>query len=140
MPQWRDHPREARLEQWGSCWSSYYELEVEYFMIGGARNVLSTLTQNFLWVRTFVSTPMCETEGRDRHPDRVDKAAERIQKFQPASSGGSGAGDMPSVLMGSSRSGRGGGGGASARKFGGGGGPGTGEKRGKLEASVVYFC
>jgi len=140
MPQWRDHPREARLEQWGSCWSSYYELEVEYFMIGGARNVLSTLTQNFLWVRTFVSTPMCETEGRDRYPDRVDKAAERIQKFQPASSGGSGAGDMPSVLMGSSRSGRGGGGGASARKFGGGGGPGTGEKRGKLEASVVYFC
>jgi len=128
------HEEQARLEQWGSCWSSYYELEVEYFMSAGARNVLSTLTQNFLWMRTLGSTPMCETEGRDRHPDRVDKAAERIQKFQPAgSSGGGGAGDMPSALMGSSRGGRGGG--ASAPKLGG-GGPGTGEKSGNKTPST----
>eukprot|EP00579_Thalassiosira_antarctica_P005931 CAMPEP_0201902234 /NCGR_PEP_ID=MMETSP0902-20130614/54850_1 /ASSEMBLY_ACC=CAM_ASM_000551 /TAXON_ID=420261 /ORGANISM="Thalassiosira antarctica, Strain CCMP982" /LENGTH=397 /DNA_ID=CAMNT_0048436231 /DNA_START=819 /DNA_END=2012 /DNA_ORIENTATION=- len=128
------HEEQARLEQWGSCWSSYYELEVEYFMSAGARNVLSTLTQNFLWMRTLGSTPMCETEARDRHPDRVGKAAERIQKFQPAgSSGGGGAGDMPSALMGSSRGGRGGG--ASAPKLGG-GGPGTGEKSGNKTPST----
>ena len=97
------HEEQARLEQWGSCWSSYYELEVEYFMSGGARSVLSTLTQNFLWMRTLGSTPMCETEARDRYPDRVSKAAERIAKYQPSNgSGGEGGGDMPSALMGSS--------------------------------------
>jgi len=90
---------QARLEQWGSCWSSYYELEVEYFMSGGARSVLSTLTQNFLWMRTLGSTPMCETEARDRYPDRVSKAADRIAKYQPNGSGGSaGAGDVPSMM------------------------------------------
>lgn len=96
------HEEQARLEQWGSCWSSYYELEVEYFMSSGARSVLSTLTQNFLWMRTLGSTPMCETEARDRYPDRVSKAAERIAKYQPSNgSGGEGGGDMPSALMGS---------------------------------------
>lgn len=104
------HEEQARLEQWGSCWSSYYELDVEYFMSGGARNVLSTLTQNFLWMRTLGSTPMCDAEARDRYPDRVAKAAERLQKFQPnnggSGGGGGGAGDMPSAMMGS-RGGRG---------------------------------
>ncbi|KAL7531063.1 hypothetical protein ACHAXR_003818 [Thalassiosira sp. AJA248-18] len=104
------HEEQARLEQWGSCWSSYYELDVEYFMSGGARNVLSTLTQNFLWMRTLGSTPMCGTEeARERYPDRVGKAAERIRKYQPANGGG--AGDVPSALMGGSRGGGGGRGG-----------------------------
>ena len=105
------HEEQARLEQWGSCWQAYYELDVEYFMSGGARSVLSTLTQNFLWMRTLGSTPMCETEARDRYPDRVGKAAERLKKYQPTngSGGGGGVGDMPSAMT---RGGRGGGGGA----------------------------
>jgi COP9 signalosome complex subunit 5 len=79
---------QERLEKWGSCWSAYYELEVEYFMSGGARNVLALLTQNFLWMRTLGSTSICETEARGRYPDRIDKAAERIGKFEVASGGG----------------------------------------------------
>ena len=129
------HEEQARLEQWGSCWSSYYELDVEYFMSGGARSVLSTLTQNFLWMRTLGSTPMCETEARDRYPDRVGKAADRILRFQPsASSGGAGgAGDVPSALIGTTSRGGRGAGGALSPKLGGTGSP--SEKSGKLSGS-----
>ena len=82
---------------------------------------------------------MCETEARDRYPDRVGKAAERIQKFQPAgSSGGGGAGDMPLALMGSSRGGRGGGGALAPKLGDGGGGPGTGEKSGNKTPSTSF--
>mmetsp|Transcript_25814 Transcript_25814/g.46778 ORF Transcript_25814/g.46778 Transcript_25814/m.46778 type:complete len:340 (-) Transcript_25814:385-1404(-) len=130
------HEEQARLEQWGSCWSSYYELDVEYFMSSGARNVLSTLTQNFLWMRTLGTTPSCEAEARDRHPDRVGRAADRIRKFRPASAGagGGGAGDTPSALMGSSSrggSGRGVGLGAASSSA----TPKLGEKGGKSAAA-----
>ena len=129
------HEEQARLEQWGSCWQAYYELDVEYFMSGGARSVLSTLTQNFLWMRTLGSTPMCETEARDRYPDRVGKAAERLKKYQPhnngSGGGGGGVGDMPSALT---RGGRGGGG---APKVGSGSGSAAGgDKSGKQSSST----
>jgi len=90
-----------RLEKFGSCWPSYYELDVEYYMSGGARNVLANLTQNFLWMRTLGSTPMCETEARSMYPDRVEKVAERLARYQP-SGGGGGGGDVPSALIGAS--------------------------------------
>jgi COP9 signalosome complex subunit 5 len=99
------HEERARLEQWGSCWASYYELEVEYYMSGGARGVLSTLTRNFLWMRTLGTTPTCEAESRIRCVDGVVGAAERLARFQPAGGGGAagsgGAGDAPSALLGS---------------------------------------
>ncbi|KAL7553290.1 hypothetical protein ACHAWF_016557 [Thalassiosira exigua] len=120
------HEEQARLEQWGSCWSSYYELEVEYYMSRGARDVLSALTRNFLWMRALGSTPTSEAEARARYPDRVAKAAEGIQKFRPSSSG-SGAGDLPSALMGP-RAGRSTGG-AAARS--------GGEKGGKPSSSAA---
>jgi COP9 signalosome complex subunit 5 len=34
-----------KLEKWGSCWSRYYELEVDYFMSNSARNVMDILTK-----------------------------------------------------------------------------------------------
>lgn len=113
------HEERARLERWGSCWASYYELDVEYYMSGGARGVLSTLTRNFLWMRTLGTTPTCEEESRRRCVDGVIVAAERLAKYQPPAAGASagggggggiagGAGDAPSSLMGSSRGGGGG--------------------------------
>ena len=109
------HEEQARLEQWGSCWSSYYELDVEYFMSAGARSVLSTLTQQFLWMRTLGTTPSCAAEAREQFPARVGEAAARLGKFRPAGAGG-GAGDLPSALLGGARGGRGGGAGGSTRK------------------------
>ena len=34
-----------RLEKWGSCWDSYYELDIEYFMSNSARSVMDILTK-----------------------------------------------------------------------------------------------
>ena len=91
---------QERLERWGSCWARYYELGVETYMSGAARNVMGILTNNFLWMRTLGSTPMLETENRDRFPDRVISAADKVrdldlikQAAAPAS-GGIGGGGM----------------------------------------------
>ncbi|KAL7521654.1 hypothetical protein ACHAWX_006578 [Stephanocyclus meneghinianus] len=81
----------GRLEQWGSCWSAYYELQVDYFMSSGARNVMSLLTQNFLWMRTLGTSPMLEGETRGRYPERLEKAAERLRRYD-ANSNASGSG------------------------------------------------
>ena len=42
----------------------YYVLEVEYYMSSLASNVMSTLTENFLWMRTLTTTPQLEFEVR----------------------------------------------------------------------------
>jgi len=72
---------QARLELWGSCWNRYHELGVEYYMSGSARNVMGILTQNFLWMRTLGSTPMLDSENRQRYPERVAAAAEKLGKI-----------------------------------------------------------
>jgi COP9 signalosome complex subunit 5 len=118
------HEEQLRLEKWGSCSSAYYELQVEYFMSTGAKNVLSLLNRNFLWMRALGSTNMCEAqEVRVRYPDRVEKAATKIHKFEPMSSsssaaagaaaagGGGSGGDMPGGMMGNRGRSKGGGGG-----------------------------
>lgn len=49
---------QLRLEKWGSCWSRYYELKVEYFMSSVSRTVIvDGLTQDSLWMRSLVRTP-----------------------------------------------------------------------------------
>ena len=42
-----------RLEKWGSCWSRYYELKVEYYMSEASRSILGDLTQEYLWMKAF---------------------------------------------------------------------------------------
>jgi hypothetical protein len=81
---------QGRLEQWGSCWSSYYELNVEYFMSSGARNVLSLLTQNFLWMRTLGTT---DHDGKCSCAERIERAAETIRRVNVGSSGSGGERD-----------------------------------------------
>eukprot|EP00574_Skeletonema_japonicum_P003582 CAMPEP_0201714266 /NCGR_PEP_ID=MMETSP0593-20130828/823_1 /ASSEMBLY_ACC=CAM_ASM_000672 /TAXON_ID=267983 /ORGANISM="Skeletonema japonicum, Strain CCMP2506" /LENGTH=428 /DNA_ID=CAMNT_0048203531 /DNA_START=15 /DNA_END=1301 /DNA_ORIENTATION=+ len=112
---------QLRLEKWGSCSSAYYELQVEYFMSTGARNVLSLLNRNFLWMRALGSTTMCEAEARGRYPERVEKVAQKIHKLEPLASsslggaGGGGGDGMPGGAMMLASRGR-------ARGSGGGGG------------------
>lgn len=114
---------QSRLEKWGSCYASYYELSVEYYMSSGARYVLSSLTKNFLWMRALGSGGggggrgglSEEREERQcRHAEGICAAAERINKFLPETSSGSSATtmiDRPSALM-SSKIGGGGGSGS----------------------------
>ncbi len=112
---------QSRLEKWGSCYASYYELSVEYYMSSGARYVLSSLTKNFLWMRALGSGGSGGggggglTEEREemqcRHAEGICAAADRINKFLPGNS--TTLLDKPSALMSSkigSSSGGGGGG------------------------------
>lgn len=42
-------------------------MEIEYFMSSLASDVMGILTENFLWMRTLGSTPILESEVRNRH-------------------------------------------------------------------------
>ena len=106
----------TRLEKWGSCWSRYYELEVDYFMSKSARNVMDILSRNYLWMRNLGSTPSLEPENRQSYPSRVDAVSKKLANVDVASlvassgkGGGGGSGSMehsaysvPSVTSGSS--------------------------------------
>lgn len=100
----------TRLEKWGSCWSRYYELKVDYFMSTSARNVMDILTRNFLWMRNLGSTPSLELENREGYPGRVDAISDNFSKLDVASlvanSGQSGehSARVPSVSSGPSTS------------------------------------
>ncbi|EQC28976.1 hypothetical protein SDRG_13313 [Saprolegnia diclina VS20] len=69
----------ARVERWGSCWNRYYALEVEYFMSSLGSNVLSVLSEKFLWMRTLSSTPMLERENRERFSERIALLATKLE-------------------------------------------------------------
>jgi COP9 signalosome complex subunit 5 len=68
-----------RLEKWGSCWSRYYELQVEYFMSKSARNVMEILTQN-LWMRNLGTTASLQIENRQAYPETLDAVTDRFKK------------------------------------------------------------
>ncbi len=88
----------TRLEKWGSCWSRYYELEIDYFMSKSARNVMDILSRNFLWIRNLGTTPSLEPENRQGYPSRINAISTNLAKLDVASlvasskgSGGSGS-------------------------------------------------
>lgn len=70
-----------RLEFWGSCWSRYYELEIEYFMSKSSRNVMDILTRNFLWMRNLGNTSSLEKENRAAYPKKVDGISDNLKKL-----------------------------------------------------------
>lgn len=59
-----------RLELWGSCWSRYYELGIEYYMSSHARKVLGQLTDEYLWIRSLTTT---NEEVKKEYPERISK-------------------------------------------------------------------
>lgn len=111
---------QSRLEKWGSCYASYYELSVEYYMSSGARYVLSSLTKNFLWMRALGSGGSGGggglTEEREemlcRHAEGICAAADRINNFLPENS--TTMINKPSALMSSKIGSSSGGGGGSS--------------------------
>lgn len=71
----------VRLEKWGSCWSRYYELGVDYFMSTSARNVMEILTQN-LWMRNLGSgsTTSLQNENKEAYPGIIESVSEGFRK------------------------------------------------------------
>jgi len=83
---------QLRLEQWGSCWNRYYELEVVYFMSTTSRRVIvEGLTQDSLWMRTLVRAA----------PEKLIKStvstAKEFKRTFPAITMGGGGGSSSSA-------------------------------------------
>ncbi|CBJ27075.1 COP9 signalosome complex subunit 5a [Ectocarpus siliculosus] len=68
-----------RVELWGACWNRYYSMEIEYFMSSLASDVMGILTENFLWMRTLGSTPILESENRERFSERIGNVADKVE-------------------------------------------------------------
>ncbi|RLN59062.1 hypothetical protein BBJ29_003103 [Phytophthora kernoviae] len=68
----------ARLERWGNCWNRYYTLEIDYFMSALGSQVVSVLSEEFLWMRTLSSNTMQERENRDRFSERIQLLANKL--------------------------------------------------------------
>lgn len=75
---------QARLEQWGSCWNRYYELDVEYYMSSTARGILEQLTQDYLWMRMLGGNGNAAEEDK-RLPDRISKTATKFKSLEVSS-------------------------------------------------------
>ncbi|CAB9519266.1 signalosome complex subunit 5 [Seminavis robusta] len=73
---------QLRLEQWGSCWNRYYELEVEYYMSSTSRSILEQLTQDYLWMRTLCSQKAQEGETAQKQTTQRLKSIHK--SFQAA--------------------------------------------------------
>ena len=60
-----------RVERWGACWNRYYTLDTHYYMSNLAKQTLSVLKNNFLWMNALTTTPSLEP-GRPtaQHTDR----------------------------------------------------------------------
>lgn len=73
-----------RLELWGSCWSRYYELGIEYYMSSHARKVLGSLTEDYLWMRTLTAT---SAESKKERPDKIGRITHALKANTSKSAG-----------------------------------------------------
>ena len=96
--------KKTNEEKWGASWSSYYKMEMDYFMSPLAQSTLGILKNNFLWQNSFTSTPMLEPDHQQRLAERVGAVAKQLDSVglnsmrsmggEEAMAGGSG-GDAP---------------------------------------------
>ena len=100
---------QARLEKWGSCATSYYELRVECYMSRGARNVLGLLNRKSLWMKGLVAGQKQSQQQQKKkggQMEQVDGVAKVIGRYDPmklkkgsASASGAGAGAGAGSLL-----------------------------------------
>lgn len=81
----------------GFCWwviDRYYTLEIDYFMSALGSQVVSILSEEFLWMRTLSSNTMQERENRDRFSERIQLLANKLDGCETllAPRGGGGGG------------------------------------------------
>lgn len=111
---------QLRLEQWGSCWNRYYELEVEYYMSSTSRGILETLTQDYLWMRTLSSQKAQGESAEKQTTQRLHSIQKSMQNAAAVAANTSSGGSGPSGGASRGFGGRGG-----AMGTGGGGSAGT---------------
>lgn len=69
----------SRVEKWGNAWNRYMSLEISYFMSSMSSNVLTTISENYLWKNALSTTPTQDREYRDRFPERIHGATEKLE-------------------------------------------------------------
>ena len=90
---------QTRTELWGSGWNRYHTLDVEYFMSSAGASVITMLSEKVLWSRTLGSTPLLETENRDRVAERVRGVSDKLRGAD-VTFGSLGAGSAASGISG----------------------------------------
>ncbi|GMI60294.1 hypothetical protein ScalyP_jg10107 [Parmales sp. scaly parma] len=73
----------SRLENWGSCWSRYYSLDVEYFMSDLAQSVIKSVTENLFWMKNFT-----ENEQGANNKALFEAINENVGKVDTSGKGG----------------------------------------------------
>jgi len=105
---------EQRVKRWGNSSDEYYALKTHFFMSQLGRHFLGIMSKNNLWIRVLGSTPILDSEARQRFSERVRKAAEKLSSAAGQMGGGGGRGfyGMPMMPGGAGGGRRGGAGGA----------------------------
>jgi COP9 signalosome complex subunit 5 len=110
---------QLRLEQWGSCWNRYYELQVEYYMSSTSRAVLEQLTQDYLWMRTLCSQKSSGESAQKQSTQQLVSIQKSLQTAAAVASGHSSVHHHhPASSSSAVAPGGGAGGGAGSRAFG----------------------
>jgi len=67
--------------RWGPASNRYYSLDITYFTGSSlGHKLLGIMSKNNLWVRVLSSTTMLDPDNRDRFPERVSKAAAKLEQ------------------------------------------------------------
>jgi len=69
----------SKIDKWGAAWDRYHSLEIDYYMSSLSSKVSTTISQNFLWKTALSTTPVQDREYRDRFPERIHAATEKLE-------------------------------------------------------------
>jgi len=69
----------SKIDKWGAAWDRYHSLEIQYFMSSLSSKISTTISQNFLWKTALTTTPIQDREYRDRFPERILGATEKLE-------------------------------------------------------------
>jgi COP9 signalosome complex subunit 5 len=69
----------SKIDKWGAAWDRYHSMEIQYFMSSLSSRVSTTISQNFLWKTALSTTPVQDREYRDRFPERIHGATEKLE-------------------------------------------------------------
>ena len=70
---------QTKLERWGVAYNRYHSMDIVYFMSSLSSAVANNVAQNYLWKNSLSTTPIQDKEYRDRLPERLHGAVEKLE-------------------------------------------------------------
>lgn len=80
---------QSKVEKWGAAYNRYHAIDISYFMAGLSSQISNTIAQNFLWKNALSTTPVLDREYRDRLPERIHGAVDKLESDDRGGGGGS---------------------------------------------------